>query len=60
MLTCAPPAATANRNATASISGKKGVFKINASECTECDGEYDKPQCVKICPIKGCITQIAA
>ena len=45
---------------TASISVKKGVYVINASECTECDGEYDKPQCVKVCPIKGCITQIAA
>jgi ferredoxin len=45
---------------TASISVKKGMYKINAEECTECEGEYDKPQCVKICPIKGCITQIAA
>ena len=45
---------------TASISVKKGMYTINASECTECEGEFDKPQCVKVCPIKGCITQIAA
>jgi ferredoxin len=45
---------------TASISEKKGLTIINAKECTECEGEYDKPQCVKVCPIKGCIIQIAA
>jgi ferredoxin len=45
---------------TASISVKKGLYIINASECTECEGDFDKPQCVKVCPIKGCITQIAA
>ena len=45
---------------TASIKVKKGMYSINKDECTECEGEYDKPQCVKICPIKGCITQIAA
>lgn len=45
---------------TASISVKKGTYTINATECTECEGEFDKPQCVKVCPIKGCITQIAA
>ncbi len=45
---------------TASISTKKGLYVINASECTECEGDFNKPQCVKVCPIKGCITQIAA
>lgn len=45
---------------TASISVKKGLYIINASECTECEGDFSKPQCVKLCPIKGCITQIAA
>jgi len=45
---------------TASISVKKGMYTINANECTECEGDFDKPQCVKVCPIKGCITQIAA
>jgi ferredoxin len=45
---------------TNSISIKKGLYIINATECTECDGDYSKPQCVKLCPIKGCITQLAA
>lgn len=40
---------------TASISVKKGLYIINAGECTECEGDFDKPQCVKVCPIKGCI-----
>lgn len=45
---------------TASISTKKGLYVIDASSCTECEGDFSKPQCVKVCPIKGCITQIAA
>jgi len=40
---------------TASISVKKGLYIINAGECTECEGDFAKPQCVKVCPIKGCI-----
>ncbi|OHC82691.1 MAG: ferredoxin [Sideroxydans sp. RIFOXYB12_FULL_59_6] len=40
---------------TASISVKKGLYVINASDCTECEGDFAKPQCVKVCPIKGCI-----
>ncbi len=40
---------------TASIATKKGITKIAASSCTECEGEYDTPKCVELCPIKGCI-----
>jgi ferredoxin len=43
---------------TASISTKKGVTRIEADSCTECEGDFSKPQCVKVCPIKGCITQV--
>lgn len=43
---------------TASITHKKGVYSIDAAGCTECEGEFKKPQCVKVCPIKGCITQV--
>ena len=42
---------------TTSIKSKKGTFVIDAAGCTECDGDYAKPQCVKVCPIKGCIIQ---
>lgn len=30
-------------------------FKINASKCTECDGDYAVPQCASICPIEEAI-----
>lgn len=35
---------------TKSITDKGGIFKINADTCTECEGEFDEPQCVAICP----------
>jgi ferredoxin len=42
---------------TASIKPKKGVYVIDMDSCTECDGDFDKPQCVKLCPIDNCIVQ---
>ncbi len=45
---------------TASIKPKKGVYIIDADSCTECEGDYDKPQCVKLCPIDNCIVPLAA
>lgn len=45
---------------TASIKPKKGVYIINTETCTECQGEYDKPKCVALCPIDDCILPIAA
>ena len=44
----------------ASIKTKKGTYVINADTCTECEGEFDKPQCVKVCPIDDCILPLAA
>jgi ferredoxin len=43
---------------TASIKPKKGVYVIDVDSCTECDGDYDKPQCVKLCPIDNCIISV--
>jgi ferredoxin len=31
------------------------IYLIHAEKCTECVGAYDKPQCVEVCPIDGCI-----
>ena len=45
---------------TASIRIKKGVYIINADTCTECDGDYDSPKCVELCPIDGCFVPLAA
>ena len=30
-------------------------FTIDASKCTECEGENDSPMCVNVCP-SGCIS----
>jgi ferredoxin len=40
---------------TNSISPWKGIYKINAETCTECEGDYDMPQCVNTCMEEGCI-----
>lgn len=30
-------------------------FLINPRKCTECEGDFDDPQCATICPIEGAI-----
>ncbi|PWV59008.1 4Fe-4S dicluster domain-containing protein [Plasticicumulans acidivorans] len=45
---------------TKSISEKGGIFKIDKATCTECEGDFDEPKCVEVCPVDGCIVQIAA
>lgn len=37
------------------ISEKGGTFRIDPKKCTECDGQFDSPQCVAVCPVDGCI-----
>lgn len=37
------------------ISAGNPVFTINPDKCTECLGDYDKPQCAEICPIEAAI-----
>lgn len=32
------------------ISEKSMTFKIDAEKCTECEGKFDTPQCVEVCP----------
>lgn len=39
------------------ISEKKGAFVIDPIKCTECEGQYDAPQCVSVCPVDGCIVK---
>jgi len=36
------------------IKEKGGLFIINAEKCTECDGQFDTPQCSAVCPVDGC------
>ncbi len=34
-------------------------FSIDASACTECDGDFADPQCASICPVEGAILDAA-
>jgi len=40
---------------TESIHEHKGVYAIDATTCTECEGESDSPRCLDNCPVDGCI-----
>jgi ferredoxin len=42
------------------ISEHKNVFIINPDKCTECEGDYDTPQCLAVCPVDDCIISLAA
>ena len=43
---------------TASIFEGKIVFEIEKSTCTECEGDFDVPQCVKVFPVDNCILPV--
>lgn len=34
------------------------IYVIDANICVECEGEYDSPRCVDICPIDDCIVKL--
>jgi ferredoxin len=40
---------------TNSIMPFKGVYKIDAATCNECEGESDAPQCLDACMEDDCI-----
>ncbi|VAW75500.1 4Fe-4S ferredoxin, nitrogenase-associated [hydrothermal vent metagenome] len=40
---------------TESIKPHKGVFAINTDTCTECEDDFDSPQCLDICMEDDCI-----
>ena len=33
------------------IREKNGTYIIEPKKCTECDGHFDSPQCVAVCPV---------
>jgi ferredoxin len=36
------------------------VYRVDAAACTRCQGEYEKPKCIEVCPIEDCIVDAAA
>jgi ferredoxin len=45
---------------TNSIVPFKGLFKIEAETCTECEGDFDTPQCLDVCMEDDCIIPLPA
>jgi len=45
---------------TQSIKVIKGSYRIVAETCTECEGEYEDPQCFAVCPMEGSILPLSA
>jgi Fe-S-cluster-containing hydrogenase component 2 len=39
----------------AAAGSAKAPFVIDATKCTECEGDHAEPQCASICPIEGVI-----
>lgn len=31
------------------------IYQINPETCTECEGYYDQPQCIPVCPVDSII-----
>ncbi|MCP4706640.1 MAG: 4Fe-4S dicluster domain-containing protein [candidate division Zixibacteria bacterium] len=31
------------------------LYIIDQDKCTDCEGHFDEPQCVEVCPIDDCI-----
>jgi len=31
------------------------IYEIDSSKCIECEGHYDEPQCVAVCPTDACV-----
>ena len=44
---------------TQSIYPHKGLFAIKADTCTECEGDFDVPQCQDVCEVPDCIIPAA-
>lgn len=41
------------------ISMKGDGYVIDLTACTECEGQYDAPQCDAVCPMPGTIKKAA-
>ncbi|ROL60950.1 YfhL family 4Fe-4S dicluster ferredoxin [Bacteroidetes/Chlorobi group bacterium ChocPot_Mid] len=41
------------------ISQGDEYYVIDPNKCVDCEGHFDEPQCVSVCPIDDCITKIS-
>jgi ferredoxin len=39
------------------ISAGDSIYAIDAARCTECEGAFDAPQCLTVCPVEGCVVK---
>jgi ferredoxin len=37
------------------ISEGDPIYTIDPELCTECEGHFDEPQCVAVCPVDCCV-----
>ena len=40
---------------TESVSAGGDIYVIDPNTCVECEGYYDAPKCVEMCPIDGVV-----
>jgi ferredoxin len=40
------------------IREKGGTFIIDPVKCTACEGHFDAPQCIAVCPVDNCIKKV--
>jgi len=40
------------------ISEGDEFYEIDPDVCVECEGHFDDPQCVEVCPIDDCIVKL--
>jgi len=40
---------------TESISEAEPIYVINADTCVECEGHFDEPQCLSVCPVESIV-----
>ena len=33
----------------------ESIYEIDPDKCTECEGHFDEPQCVDVCPVDCCV-----
>lgn len=45
---------------TESITQSDDTYVVDEASCTECKDAFATPHCVEVCPVEGCIVQVAA